>query len=179
MCGKSSTRLWRMMSCGGWSWTTAVLWRLSDAGCGRGNTLPVARVLCCVFFFQAEDGIRDVAVTGVQTCALPIYDVGLSVRSVNSLKNSNIRTLGDLVQYREEDLLKVKNVGEKALGEIAELLRREGPNFGLKVEEGADEPKVVAPGGAPQAPATEGDPEQCVTPPSVATRLAPRHIRRR
>src|SRR2546422_7517871 len=26
------------------------------------------------FFFQAEDGIRDVAVTGVQTCALPIYD---------------------------------------------------------------------------------------------------------
>src|SRR2546422_9388025 len=29
-------------------------------------------VLVCVFFFQAEDGIRDVAVTGVQTCALPI-----------------------------------------------------------------------------------------------------------
>src|SRR2546429_1627395 len=28
---------------------------------------------CMVFFFQAEDGIRDVAVTGVQTCALPIY----------------------------------------------------------------------------------------------------------
>src|SRR5687768_17844808 len=27
----------------------------------------------CFFFFQAEDGIRDVAVTGVQTCALPIY----------------------------------------------------------------------------------------------------------
>src|SRR2546429_815582 len=33
------------------------------------------------FFFQAEDGIRDVAVTGVQTCALPIFVVtGLSVR---------------------------------------------------------------------------------------------------
>src|SRR2546429_1056942 len=29
-----------------------------------------------VFFFQAEDGIRDVAVTGVQTCALPIFEVG-------------------------------------------------------------------------------------------------------
>src|SRR2546422_4422461 len=28
------------------------------------------------FFFQAEDGIRDVAVTGVQTCALPISNVG-------------------------------------------------------------------------------------------------------
>ena len=28
-----------------------------------------------VFFFQAEDGIRDIGVTGVQTCALPISDV--------------------------------------------------------------------------------------------------------
>src|SRR3712207_8501347 len=27
----------------------------------------------CFFFFQAEDGIRDIGVTGVQTCALPIY----------------------------------------------------------------------------------------------------------
>src|SRR5256884_1234768 len=36
-----------------------------------------ATFLCCslVFFFQAEDGIRDVAVTGVQTCALPIFYV--------------------------------------------------------------------------------------------------------
>src|SRR6266436_10179611 len=33
----------------------------------------VFAVICCFFFFfQAEDGIRDVAVTGVQTCALPI-----------------------------------------------------------------------------------------------------------
>src|SRR5258706_7772950 len=30
------------------------------------------RVGCCFFFFQAEDGIRDWSVTGVQTCALPI-----------------------------------------------------------------------------------------------------------
>src|SRR5256884_1129676 len=30
-------------------------------------------MLCVFFFFQAEDGIRDVAVTGVQTCALPIF----------------------------------------------------------------------------------------------------------
>src|SRR2546429_3846150 len=34
----------------------------------------------CVFFFQAEDGIRDVAVTGVQTCALPIYFEGPRLR---------------------------------------------------------------------------------------------------
>src|SRR5262249_57806059 len=34
-------------------------------------------VLCYVFFFQAEDGIRDWSVTGVQTCALPISSRGL------------------------------------------------------------------------------------------------------
>src|SRR5256886_13070849 len=32
---------------------------------------------CVVFFFQAEDGIRDLTVTGVQTCALPISEVSL------------------------------------------------------------------------------------------------------
>src|SRR2546430_5035502 len=31
-----------------------------------------AVILCWVFFFQAEEGIRDLTVTGVQTCALPI-----------------------------------------------------------------------------------------------------------
>src|SRR2546422_1991214 len=35
--------------------------------------VAVTGVQTCFFFFQAEDGIRDVAVTGVQTCALPIY----------------------------------------------------------------------------------------------------------
>src|SRR3712207_7221110 len=32
--------------------------------------------VCCFFFFQAEDGIRDIGVTGVQTCALPISAPG-------------------------------------------------------------------------------------------------------
>src|SRR5215470_18180957 len=34
----------------------------------------VTRPVECFFFFQAEDGIREATVTGVQTCALPIYD---------------------------------------------------------------------------------------------------------
>jgi DNA-directed RNA polymerase subunit alpha len=94
-----------------------------------------------------------------EVLARSIDDVGLSVRSVNSLKNSNIRTLADLVQYREEDLLKVKNVGEKALGEIAELLRREGLNFGMKFAETEGELTVTDPGVPPQAQAGEGEPE--------------------
>src|SRR2546421_6112083 len=43
------------------------------------STLTKGRVVNCFllffFFFQAEDGIRDLIVTGVQTCALPIYSV--------------------------------------------------------------------------------------------------------
>src|SRR2546429_8784178 len=38
---------------------------------------------CLFFFFQAEDGIRDVAVTGVQTCALPIFVTG-SILAISS-----------------------------------------------------------------------------------------------
>lgn len=83
--------------------------------------------------------------------AQPIDDVGLSVRSLNSLKNSNIRTLGDLVTYSEDDLLKVKNVGDKALGEIAELLRTQGLNFGMAFEESAGGLIVTNPGVAPAA----------------------------
>ncbi len=65
--------------------------------------------------------------------AKAIDDCGLSVRSINSLKNSSISTLGDLVRYAREDLLKVKNVGEKALTEIEEMLARESLAFGMDV----------------------------------------------
>src|SRR3989449_5021716 len=38
------------------------------------SVMVIRQTPVCVFFFQAEDGIRDVAVTGVQTCALPIFE---------------------------------------------------------------------------------------------------------
>ncbi|HEY7027379.1 MAG TPA: DNA-directed RNA polymerase subunit alpha [Gemmatimonadales bacterium] len=78
-----------------------------------------------------------------------IDDFGLSVRSLNSLKNSNIRTLGDLVAYTEDELLKVKNVGEKALREIADLLRQQELNFGMLFEEVDGDLRVVRPGTPP------------------------------
>src|SRR5438046_7202391 len=43
----------------------------------------------CFFFFQAEDGIRDWSVTGVQTCALPIFQVLARARSAR--KRSAVR----------------------------------------------------------------------------------------
>ena len=80
-----------------------------------------------------------------------IDDFGLSVRSLNSLKNSNIRTLRDLVEFSEDDLLKVKNVGEKAIQEIADLLQREGLNFGMRFEEVDGDLRISHPG-TPPAP---------------------------
>jgi DNA-directed RNA polymerase subunit alpha len=68
----------------------------------------------------------------------PIDDLELSVRSVNSLKNSNIRTLGDLVRQTESQILQVKNFGKKSLQEIADLLEREKLNFGMRFEENGD-----------------------------------------
>src|SRR5207244_9784489 len=55
--------------------------------------------VCFCFFFQAEDGIRDDLVTGVQTCALPILDVRLAlaekveVRSMDDHDSLHIRDL--------------------------------------------------------------------------------------
>jgi DNA-directed RNA polymerase subunit alpha len=91
-----------------------------------------------------------------QRLARPIDDFGLSVRSLNSLKNSNIRTLKDLVEFTEDDLLKVKNVGEKALSEIAELLGREGLNFGMAFEDADGELRVLRPGVPPAAHPSAG-----------------------
>ena len=86
-----------------------------------------------------------------------IDDFGLSVRSLNSLKNSNIRTLKDLVEFTEDDLLKVKNVGEKALAEIADLLQREGLNFGMVFEEAEGELRIAHPGTPPMASSGAGE----------------------
>ena len=54
-------------------------------------------VIMFIFFFQAEDGIRDVAVTGVQTCALPIYIVKLPAVLVLSPPKSKTATDGSPV----------------------------------------------------------------------------------
>src|SRR2546422_10623607 len=52
------------------------------------------------FFFQAEDGIRDVAVTGVQTCALPIYPLQLSRGLLPESSGVTTATLGRVACHR-------------------------------------------------------------------------------
>ncbi|MFQ6102958.1 MAG: DNA-directed RNA polymerase subunit alpha [Candidatus Glassbacteria bacterium] len=67
-----------------------------------------------------------------------VDELELSVRSGNCLKSSNIRTLGDLVQKTEAEMLKFKNFGKKSLKEIEEVLSRYDLKFGLVIEEGPE-----------------------------------------
>ena len=91
----------------------------------------------------------------------PIDDLELSVRSVNSLKNSNIRSLGDLVRQTESQILQVKNFGKKSLQEIADLLEREGLNFGMRFEDTGDGVRITDWGTPPsQAAANAPDDEE-------------------
>ncbi len=71
--------------------------------------------------------------------ARPIEDLAeLSVRSRNSLQKENIRTLGDLVQKTEDEMLAIENFGKKSLKEIADFLDDHGLRFGMRLEAGDD-----------------------------------------
>jgi DNA-directed RNA polymerase subunit alpha len=64
----------------------------------------------------------------------PIEELDLSVRSANCLKNANIRTLGDLVQRTEREMLATKNFGRKSLDEIKDVLHSLGLSFGMSLK---------------------------------------------
>jgi len=67
-----------------------------------------------------------------------IDDMVLSMRSMNSLKNANIRTLGELVRLPEHKVLRIKNFGKKSLEEIAGILEKEKLNLGMAFESNTD-----------------------------------------
>ena len=57
------------------------------------------------------------------------------MRSYNCLKNANIRTIRELVQKTETDMLKTKNFGRKSLNEIKEILQTMGLSLGMKLDQ--------------------------------------------
>jgi DNA-directed RNA polymerase subunit alpha len=59
-----------------------------------------------------------------------VDELELSVRSYNCLKNSDIRTIRDLVQKSEAEMLKTKNFGRKSLNEIKDILNSMGLGLG-------------------------------------------------
>lgn len=63
-----------------------------------------------------------------------VEELELSVRSSNCLKASNIKTLGELVQKTEGEMIKFRNFGRKSLNEISEILARHGMRFDMKLK---------------------------------------------
>ncbi len=62
-----------------------------------------------------------------------LLDMNLSVRALNCLKAADVETLGDLVQYNKNDLLKFRNFGRKSLTELDDLLESLNLSFGTDI----------------------------------------------
>ena len=60
-----------------------------------------------------------------------LVDMDLSVRALNCLKAAEVDTLGDLVSFNKNDLMKFRNFGKKSLTELDELVAAKGLNFGM------------------------------------------------
>ena len=60
-----------------------------------------------------------------------LIDMDLSVRALNCLKAAEVDTLGDLVSFNKNDLMKFRNFGKKSLTELEELVIVKGLNFGM------------------------------------------------
>ncbi len=60
-----------------------------------------------------------------------LVDMDLSVRALNCLKAAEVDTLGDLVSFNKNDLMKFRNFGKKSLTELEELVHNKGLNFGM------------------------------------------------
>src|SRR5918994_1306644 len=94
-------------------------------------------------FINFEEDTDDYAYSNIERPPLPRNDVldksvdelELSVRSYNCLKNANIRTIRDLVQRSEREMLATKNFGKKSLNEIKEILHGMGLDFGMAFDE--------------------------------------------
>ncbi|MCC7031960.1 MAG: DNA-directed RNA polymerase subunit alpha [Acidobacteria bacterium] len=95
-------------------------------------------------FINLEDEDEDEADVATEPARLgvanehldkSVEELELSVRSYNCLKNANIRTIRELVQKSETDMLKTKNFGRKSLNEIKEILQTMGLSLGMKLDQ--------------------------------------------
>ncbi|MEI8202113.1 MAG: DNA-directed RNA polymerase subunit alpha [Bacteroidota bacterium] len=68
-----------------------------------------------------------------QLLKMKLVDLDLSVRALNCLKAADVETLGELVSYNKNDLLKFRNFGKKSLTELEELVKNKNLEFGMNI----------------------------------------------
>jgi DNA-directed RNA polymerase subunit alpha len=90
---------------------------------------------------QADGGGRPAARGVNENLDKSVEELELSVRSYNCLKNANIRTIRELVQKTEGEMLKTKNFGRKSLNEIKEILTGMGLSLGMRLDQPSAQPQ--------------------------------------
>jgi DNA-directed RNA polymerase subunit alpha len=85
----------------------------------------------------ADAGGEQSHATSNENLDKSVEELELSVRSYNCLKNANIRTIRELVQKTEGEMLKTKNFGRKSLNEIKEILTSMGLGLGMRLDQPA------------------------------------------
>lgn len=73
-----------------------------------------------ITFEPVKDEISD---SGDPTSKIPIEELQLSVRAYNCLKRAQINSVSDLLDYTQEELLEIKNFGQKSAEEVIEALQ--------------------------------------------------------
>ncbi len=81
----------------------------------------------------AEEEFDETSLHMRQLLKTKLVDLDLSVRALNCLKAAEVETLGDLVTYERNDLLKFRNFGKKSLTELDDLVDRKGLSFGMNL----------------------------------------------
>jgi DNA-directed RNA polymerase subunit alpha len=79
----------------------------------------------------AEEEFDEDSLHMRQLLKTKLVDMDLSVRALNCLKAADVETLGDLVQFNKNDLLKFRNFGKKSLTELDELVEAKNLSFGM------------------------------------------------
>jgi DNA-directed RNA polymerase subunit alpha len=120
-------------------WTTGAI-KPADA---IGLAAKLVKDHMAIFINFEEEEVEEV-VPEVPHPSRPLLDeylnrsvdeLELSVRAFNCLRNAGIRTIRDLVQRSESEMLKMKNFGRKSLNEVKEVLASMGLSFGMKFDE--------------------------------------------
>jgi len=85
----------------------------------------------------AEEGSEEeqaLSPDALDKLRMPVTELELSVRSANCLREAKIKTIADMVQKSEGEMLKYRNFGKKSLTEINEILQGMGLSFGMKLD---------------------------------------------
>ena len=85
------------------------------------------------FDIEDENEFDEDSLHMSQLLKTSLVDLGLSVRSLNCLKHAEVFTLGELVSFSKNDLLKFRNFGKKSLTELEELVEDKNLHFGFDV----------------------------------------------